>query len=338
MISPKISVIIPVYNVEKYLRKCLDTIILQTYTNLEIICINDGSTDSSEQILNEYEQNDSRVIVVNQENSGQSAARNKGLEIATGDYISFIDSDDWVSLSLYQKFIDSLNSLNSSVDIYLFNAQMHPIKLSLLDISEKNMFNIKKWKIQNDKLLYSVDDCSNPFDANMSACNKIYKKSYLDSLNLKFEENLIFEDKVFHFESFLRTKKIYINNEPLYHYRQHSDSTMHTIKNNVFDVFKVVLMIEKALLDSETYEKNKYAFFQFFLRHFVYLLFASTSSDKEKLYIQAKEFLMNFEKNNLEPKIFNRLKGIETYYDFINLSYENFMKKYNQVKNDSKKT
>lgn len=332
MISPKISVIIPVYNVEKYLRKCLDTIILQTYNNLEIICVNDGSTDGSEQILNEYAQKDSRIIVRNQENLGQSAARNKGLEIATGEYISFIDSDDWVSLSFYQKFVNALTLTNSDIDIYMFNAQIRPVKQSLSDISEKHIFNIKKWKIQNNKLLYSVNDCSNPFDANMSACNKIYKKTYLDYLNLKFEENLIFEDKVFHFESFLRTKKIYINNDSLYHYRQHIDSTMHTIKNNVFDVFKVVSMIEKALVDSGTYEKNKYAFFQFFINHFVYLLFASTSSDKIKLYEQSKEFLMDFEKNNLEQKIFNRLKGIEVYYDFINLSYEDFMKKYNKFK------
>lgn len=326
MTSPKISVIIPVFNAEKYLSKCLDTIILQTYKNLEIICINDGSTDCSGQILNEYAQKDSRIIVLNQQNSGQSIARNKGLEIATGEFVSFIDSDDWVSLSLYQKFVNALKLVNSDIDIYMFNADIFLKDQSLSDVKLKHVFELAVWKIKPEKLLYSVADCSNPFDGNMAVWNKIYKKSYLDFLNLKFEENLIFEDKVFHFESFLRTQKIYINNDALYHYRQHSASTMHTIKNNVFDIFEVIPLINKALIDSNTYEKNKYAFFQFLMNHFVYLLFSSLPTDSPKLYELAKENLKNFANNNLDPQIYNRLKGIETYYHFMKFSYDDFMK------------
>lgn len=328
MTSPKISVIIPVFNAEKYLHKCLDSILLQTYKNLEIICVNDGSTDSSEQILDEYAQKDSRIIVLNQQNSGQSIARNKGLEIATGEFVSFIDSDDWVSLSLYQKFVNALKLVNSDIDIYMFNADIFLKEQSLSDVKLKHVFELSAWKIKSENLLYSVADCSNPFDGNMSVCNKIYKKSYLESLNLKFEESLIFEDKVFHFESFLRTQKIYINNDALYHYRQHSASTMHTIKNNVFDIFEVIPLINKALIDSNTYEKNKYAFFQFLMNHFVYLLFSSLPTDSPKLYELAKENLKNFANNNLDSKIYNRLKGIEIYHHFMKFSYDDFMKKY----------
>ena len=96
MSQPQISVIIPVYNVEQYLSKCLESIINQTLQDIEIICINDGSTDNSLQILEEYAQKDSRMIVINQENQGVGVARNKGLEIARGDYIWFVDSDDYV--------------------------------------------------------------------------------------------------------------------------------------------------------------------------------------------------------------------------------------------------
>ena len=94
--KPTVSVIIPVYNVEQYLSKCLDSVINQTFKNIEIICINDGSTDNSLKILNEYAMADKRIIVINQENSGVYAARNKGLQIANGKYISFVDSDDWI--------------------------------------------------------------------------------------------------------------------------------------------------------------------------------------------------------------------------------------------------
>lgn len=332
MINPKISVIIPVFNAEEYLRKCLDSIILQTYENLEIICVNDGSTDSSEQILNEYAQKDSRIVVINQQNSGQSIARNKGLECVTGEYISFIDSDDWLSLSLYKKFVNALKSVNSDLDIYMFNADIFSKGHSLSDVKLAHTFELNTWRIKPDKLLYSVADCSNPFDGNMAVWNKIYKKSYLDSLNLKFEENLIFEDKVFHFETFLRTQKIYVNGDSLYHYRQHSTSTMHTIKNNVFDIFEVIPLINKALVDSNTYEKNKYAFFQFLMKHFVYLLHSSQSTDSTKLYEMSKEYLKTFLENNLESKFYNRLKGIEIYYDFMKFSYEDFMKKYDILK------
>ena len=97
MEEKKISVIIPVYNTEQYLKRCLDSIKENTYQYLEIICINDGSTDNSLEILEQYQKDDSRFIIIDQKNSGVSKARNNGLEKATGDYIAFIDSDDWIN-------------------------------------------------------------------------------------------------------------------------------------------------------------------------------------------------------------------------------------------------
>lgn len=98
----KVSVIVPVYNVEKYLRECLNSLVNQTLKEIEIICINDGSEDSSLEILNEYASKDSRFVIINQENSGQSVARNKGLDVAKGEYIGFVDSDDWVDLNFFE--------------------------------------------------------------------------------------------------------------------------------------------------------------------------------------------------------------------------------------------
>ena len=97
---PKVSIIIPVYNVEKYLKKCLNCIVNQTLTDFEVICINDGSTDNSLEILNEYAKNDKRFIVISQENQGQGVARNRCLELVKGEYIQFIDPDDWVETNM----------------------------------------------------------------------------------------------------------------------------------------------------------------------------------------------------------------------------------------------
>ena len=100
---PKVSVIVPVYNVEKYLSDCLDSLIKQTLKDIEIICVDDGSTDNSHKILLEYARKDDRILVLQQENSKQGTARNKGLEIAKGEYIGFVDSDDWVDEDFYEK-------------------------------------------------------------------------------------------------------------------------------------------------------------------------------------------------------------------------------------------
>ena len=112
---PKISVIIPVYNVERFLKKCLESVINQTLSDLEIICINDGSTDKSLSILNSFAQKDNRIIVINQDNQGQSCARNAGLSIATGKYIGFVDSDDWIDLDFYEKLYNTAKKYNADI-------------------------------------------------------------------------------------------------------------------------------------------------------------------------------------------------------------------------------
>ena len=113
--TPKVSVIIPIYNQEKYLRECLETVLLQNLQEIEVICVNDGSTDESLSILKEYAKRDDRIVVVSQENKGVSAARNVGIEIAKGEYISFIDSDDWVAPNFIEKLYETAVKNNADI-------------------------------------------------------------------------------------------------------------------------------------------------------------------------------------------------------------------------------
>lgn len=106
----KITVIIPVYNVENYLERCLKSILYNTYTNLEIICVNDGSTDNSKKILEDYSKRDKRVVVINKKNAGVSSARNAGIKIATGEYIAFVDSDDWIHEKYFEYLIRGIDT------------------------------------------------------------------------------------------------------------------------------------------------------------------------------------------------------------------------------------
>jgi len=115
MKMPRISIIIPVYNTEQYLAKCIESVINQTYINLEILLVNDGSTDSSLDICNAYASNDSRVVVINKQNGGVSSARNSGLEVATGEYIGFVDSDDFLSPVMYEELLDAIQKNDADI-------------------------------------------------------------------------------------------------------------------------------------------------------------------------------------------------------------------------------
>ena len=122
----KISVVVPVYNVEAYLERCLDSLINQTLSDIEIICVNDGSTDSSPEKLEEFAKKDSRIKIINQENGGLSAARNTGIEAATGEYIGFVDSDDYVDLDFYEKLYNAATSHNADISCTSIIRKRHP--------------------------------------------------------------------------------------------------------------------------------------------------------------------------------------------------------------------
>ena len=150
----KISVIIPVYNVEKYLKRCLDSVINQTYKNLEIILIDDGSTDKSGNICDEYAAKDKRIIVIHKENGGLSDARNKGLDICTGDYISFIDSDDWIENGFYEYVVNNVKDNDLLIfDYYITNGKNSKwIKYKNTEVElskEKCLIELAKAKLQS---------------------------------------------------------------------------------------------------------------------------------------------------------------------------------------------
>ena len=119
MKNPKLSIIIPVYNTGEYLSRCLDSVINQTYKEIEIICVNDGSTDNSLQILNDYAKCDDRIIIINQKNLGSSEARNNGLKIIKGKWVGFVDSDDWVDLNYFEELINLGNKCVCKKDGYV---------------------------------------------------------------------------------------------------------------------------------------------------------------------------------------------------------------------------
>ena len=235
-----ISVIIPIYNVEKYVKQCLDSVVNQTYKNLEIICVDDCGTDNSMQIVEEYAKNDNRIKILNyttHDNKGVSFARNYGIENATGEYIYLIDSDDFIEKDYIEAMYSAIEQNN--VDVVV-NANV----ISYTDSSDKRFYNTT--------LQFGKVDINNHTILKLPAmvwC-KLYKKSFLDKINVKFPISLRFEDEFFHYATLVNVKSVYLISGPAYFYRQNQVSFMLHKRKNVFDSLNIIKLIYEYYRDN----------------------------------------------------------------------------------------
>ncbi len=214
--QPKVSVIIPVYNVAPYLRECLNSVINQTLWDIEIICVNDGSTDDSPAILGEYRSRDSRIIVINQENRGLSSARNRGLKYAKGKYIYFLDSDDYVDLEVLEKSarVADENDLDAAVFGYNVISESgdrlpHPFKGHEMEASVRFSSGIEYMKLAKNQGTYMTP-----------VWVTLWRHGFLDENALGFKEGILHEDVLFSFQAYMAAGNIVYIPEKLYYYRK----------------------------------------------------------------------------------------------------------------------
>ena len=211
----KISVIIPVYNVEQYLGHCLDSVINQTYKNLEIICVNDASTDRSPLILEEYSKKDSRIVIVNNaKNSRLGPTRNHGMEYATGDYVHFLDSDDWLEPDAYERLVEIINK-NGDIDLINFCYQSISIKNKRVNTRQfrKNKYLNKVFTLEDDGIFGLLE----MWDRH--AWSKLYRRKFLQDNSCIFNNYPCFEDIEFSFDVLIKAGSIYCCNDVLLNYR-----------------------------------------------------------------------------------------------------------------------
>lgn len=216
-VQPLISVIIPVYGVEKYISQCLESVINQTYKNIEVIVINDGTKDNSASIAKEYSKQDFRVKVYDFENSGLSAARNRGVSLAKGDYIAFLDSDDYVAPNMYEELIN--NALKTDADI---------VKCGYSEFIEDKIVNIRSFDvnavIRNSKNGEKLAQMSQDSVLYIVVWNAIYKRNI--ALKVIYPEGYVNEDEYASPVYFFSARVLSIIREPLYFYRQNLDGLM----------------------------------------------------------------------------------------------------------------
>ena len=260
-----ISVILPCYNVEKYIDKCMDTIINQTYKNLEIILVDDGSPDNSGKICDEWAKKDSRVKVVHKKNGGLSSARNAGMEVATGDFITFVDPDDYVDKTMYEKMISRINEENSDICFVGFvhvyeNGKPNNVYIEEnLKILEKEI-NFKYFHLFNFNKKDNVTRTDNIMG---SVWRVLIKKDLVE--DVKFIENVVSEDLFFMVEILKKVKKVSVIDENLYFYLQRVGSLIRVLDEKKINKYlhqaELMLIVFKDLLDENSYKALQFNMF-----------------------------------------------------------------------------
>ncbi len=238
----KISVIIPVYNVEKFLPRCLDSIINSTYQNLEIICVNDGSTDGSLKVLKDYAQRDGRIVIIDKENGGVSSTRNIGLEKACGEYIAFIDSDDWVHREYFELLYRGINEQNADISICGY-AKMYEND----ELSDSGTY------LENAFALQNINPLNPPHMLRSFVWGRLYKKSVWG--DRRFSKEISFmEDKELSLSIIAENKNLKVAeiNAPLYYYFIREDSLTGTV-----NIPKTLLSLNHLLKHADIYNDDR---------------------------------------------------------------------------------
>ncbi len=248
--SPKVSVIIPVYNVENYLKQCMDSVLGQTLEDIEVICVNDSSTDGSLAILQQYERKDSRVKVITQKNGGAGAARNNGMKLATGKYLSFLDSDDFFEPNMLELAYENAEKYHSDFAVYCSD-QYH---------TEEDCFKEAKWVVRKAELPPYQPFTYRQMTMNIFkvfvgwAWDKLYLREFVENHNLQFQEQRTSNDMLFVFSAVFLAKRISFVDEVLAHQRRDTKDSLSKTRENSWQCFYHAL----SALKSRLIEENKY--------------------------------------------------------------------------------
>tara|TARA_R110002111_G_scaffold17183_1_gene43320 strand:+ start:634 stop:1593 length:960 start_codon:yes stop_codon:yes gene_type:complete len=271
--NPKISIIVPVYNAENYIAKCIKSVMMQTYKNLEIILINDGSVDNSLEICNSFKKIDSRIHVINQENEGTSSARNKGLLAATGQYIGFIDGDDIIEERMYEILMSSL-----------LNYDLKFVECDFVKSDNYKPFKFENFKIEIQNVDEAISRIEKPGFYNV--WTKLFDSELIKGIT--FLHGKIHQDALFISDVYKKVRKIGYINLPLYIYTSNNESITRTNYNlKKVHGIDIILKTNENLSKIATTTQNKLLLKKLLVKYLVFnyvQLFNNNSLDKDKYY------------------------------------------------------
>ena len=337
----KISVIIPVFNTAKYLSNCLDSVLSQSLIDIEVICINDGSTDNSLEILNDYASRDDRITVINQKNAGLSACRNRGVEHSSSQYILFLDSDDYIKKDCLEKLYDI--SKSQSLDVLMF--KLINFNDETNEKSTYNYFDMPFLKKMVGENVFNWMDIENRlFDISVTAPGKLFKRDLIKDID--FPEGLIFEDNLFFTKVALKANRMYFLDEYIYFRRIRNDSITNSYFKDFSDVITIYELMEEVLIKENKFQKLHAKLYTRKYRD-VYNRFNLTSDEyKEDFFEKLKtSFKKDSEKitdktllSKRSLEIFNSAIESDTYVEFqLKVQLFDLNQKYNKLSSKNSK-
>lgn len=306
-----VSVVVPVYNVEKYIDRCIKSIINQSYSNIEILLIDDGSTDKSSVICDKYAKKDSRIIVVHKDNEGLGLTRNCGIELAKGEYITFVDSDDYIEENTIFDAINVIRKDNSDVVMYGFN------RVSSNNEIKEFVPNPRKNRYEYDEVLnellpdYISEDPSEHISRNFtnSSCTCLFKTKLFKKSKVRYasERKIISEDTYMMINLFPYIKSVSIINHCYYNYCENLSSLSHSYRKDRFKALKIFYNCCVEVFDKNKYNEKVYERFNYLFLNYVFANLKTILNNNEigfaSKYCEVNEII----KDDLYRKIINNL-------------------------------
>ena len=247
---PVISVILPVFNSEEFIRKAIESVLAQTFEDFELIIVNDGSTDSSKDIIDSFE--DDRIRLISQSNQGPGAARNNALRIAEGEYIMYLDSDDWFCHDALEVAYEEITK---------FGADFTFFKMINFDgerYYENDWFELKTLQSFKNRAFKPTETPGSIFDLSVGVCQKIYNRKFLERIDARFPEGIFFEDMPFFYYVFLKAERISIVNRHLYVRRKHTSSITNVVDEKFFDTVPAGQELMRIFIENGWYDAYKF--------------------------------------------------------------------------------
>lgn len=312
-----VSVILPVYNVEQYLDKCLTSIENQTLKKLEIICVDDGSTDGSLEIIRNHQNKDHRIRVITQQNGGAGKARNEGMKIARGKYLSFLDADDYIDEDTFRLAVDRAEK--NDADITIYKAYLYDNQTGK---ETQNNYSVRVDKLPRKEVFSRNDILGNIFTDIMGwAWDKLYKASFVYNSGLKFQEQRTTNDMYFVYASLLKAPRITVLNKHLYHQRRNVSTSLSNTREKSWNCFyNALLKVKEELQRNELYGIYEQDFVNYALHSCLWNFNTLKEPICEQLFIKLRtEWFDDLEINGREPEFYTNMSEYSQYLEIVSI-------------------
>ncbi len=324
MYNSKISVILPVFNGEKYIRKAIESVLNQTLADFELIIVNDGSTDNTFNIIGEFR--DSRIKVITQDNLGPGASRNNAFKHVSSEYVMYLDSDDWFD----EKALEIAYGQARKYDTDMTFFQMINYDDTTGKIYENDWFDLKSFDETFENRVFSPDETPGSiFDLSVGVCQKIYKTSFLKSIGAKFPEGIFFEDMPFFYYVYLKSERISIIKKHLYFRRKHDESITHVVDCKFLDTVPAGQRLMEIFIENEWYDTYKFDLLAYKINGPRFALRDIEEKCKPTLYYLIKKDYESIKSSKYCADFLENLGPVKKkfFIDIINSkNYENFIK------------